>query len=164
MHKISLVISIIALMIGGLALFQVRNTSLNDDHSTPLKEHGADEFDVVFRMMKLQWLTNKLWFAGNARNSLLTEFYLHEIEEHMEEFAEAEVVYDGFQLSALMRAHGLAALDLAENRLKTDGFDNFQDIYSNLISGCNNCHSGTNHGFIQIAIPKHPVADNQIFE
>jgi len=128
-----------------------------------IKPSEEETHEVVDKMMTLQWLTNKLYFAGSARNADLTEFYFHELEEKMEEFAEADIVDEGLQLSVLMRAHGLAALDLARIKTKEQGFDAFNEIYSNFISGCNNCHSGTGHAFIKIAIPTTPVADNQDF-
>jgi len=162
MSKLSLVIALLALVISVSSLF------LNDkkaDSDLPIAEKMVEEsHEVVNQMVIFQWLTNKLYFAGTAGNMPLTEFYLHELEEKMEEFAEGEIVDEGVQLSVLMRAHGLSALDLASNRIKEQGLEGFSEIYSNFISGCNNCHAGTSHEYIKIVSPTVPVADNQDFQ
>jgi len=162
MSKISLVVSLLALIISAFSLLK---HDKNVDSMLPTtNQMGEESHEVVNQMIIFQWLTNKLYFAGMAGNLPLTEFYLHELEEKMEEFAEGEIVDEGVQLSVLMRAHGLSALDLASNRIKEQGLEGFSEIYSNFISGCNNCHAGTSHEYIKIVSPTVPVADNQDFQ
>ena len=65
-------------------------------------------------MGRIQRYHQKLWLAGEAGNTELAKFYLHEMEEAMEEIAEGHVVEDSVDVSANMRTYGLATVELVE--------------------------------------------------
>lgn len=124
-------------------------------------EHGHEE--LAEYMMRLQWYANKLYFAGEAGNQPLADFYLHEIEEVMEEVVKAGIVDEGVQVSEHMKAYGLSYAEDFLDELRAEGLGNFGERYSGLIANCNSCHTVTEHSYIKIITPTTPVVSNQDF-
>ncbi len=58
----------------------------------------SEELEVAVLMQRFQWNVNKLYFAGMAGNKPLAGFYLHELEESMEDLAEHPIEENGQRL------------------------------------------------------------------
>jgi hypothetical protein len=112
---------------------------------------AADDDGLLGLMTALQTHTHKLQLSLEAGNGRLADFYLHEMEELLEEIGEIEE-YDGYpvgQLASAMLEPAMEALEAAVD----DG-----DIaaaagapFDALLNACNACHTATEHGFIVIA-------------
>lgn len=149
-----------------LAAVTACNTN-NSQQSAPTSQaeghhHEDSEIDLVMMMGRLQLFMNKLYFAGVNDNAELRDFYVHEIEETMEEIAEGNVQHEGVDISSNMKTYGLSQLELFEKALESDrGFD---EVYSEFINSCNSCHIVSKYPFIKITVPSTPALDNQVFE
>ncbi len=108
----------------------------------------ADE--LVDLMGAIQTHTHKLQLSLDHGNIELAAFYVHEVEELLDEIREVEE-YDGHpigQLAGAMLAPVIGRLEAAVDGGNVDAANRELDA---LISACNACHIATNHGFIVIA-------------
>lgn len=112
---------------------------------------GASDGDVelVNNMSQLQYLSHKAALSIDARNPELADFYVHELEEVVEETESVES-YDGHPIGEL--AHGMLrpALENLEEALEDGEWSSASDAFDNMIQSCNNCHQVTEHGYIRI--------------
>jgi hypothetical protein len=127
------------------------------------KEMHTEEPELAIYMGRLQLFMNKLYFAGINQNDELSAFYIHEIEETLEELVAAKIIDDGIDISLNTQLFGLNQLENFEKQLEDKSTD-FKNAYSLLVQSCNNCHSVSKHPFIVIKEPTNPVFDNQVYE
>jgi cytochrome c553 len=112
-------------------------------------------------MNHIQRHANKLYFAGQNENWPLAGFYVHELEEAMEEIAEGHIVDEGINISQLMKALGLPGLEGLEKSIEAKSKTEFNTAYNLLVTNCNTCHQSTQHPYIVIINPTTPALDNQ---
>jgi len=158
---VSLVVAIFSLI--GMKRTQERMDELQKQLSSveaPSHEHH-EEHELAVYMQRLQWYSNKLYFAGKSENSRLTEFYLHELEEVMEEVVEAKIIDEGKNISTMMETYGLSIVERASTQMPGAAEEDFLKQYHALTESCNSCHVVSDHKFIKIIEPTLPVADNQ---
>lgn len=122
-----------------------------------------EEIEVAVVMSHIQRHTNKLFFAGKNANWPLASFYVHELEESMEEIEDGNIEDDGINISKLMKAMGIPALEGLEDAIKAEDTQAFDTAYQQLVTNCNACHQSTNHPYIVIINPTTPALDNQQF-
>ncbi|MEX2589024.1 MAG: hypothetical protein WD334_02390, partial [Chitinophagales bacterium] len=127
-----------------------------------LSEQDQEEIELAVHMQRLLTYADKLWFSGKAGNKELTDFYVHEIEESMERIHDVNMIYDGVEISPLMKQFGLKAVETFEENLKNK--ESFESAYRLLITECNNCHNSSKHAYIQIKTPETPSFDNQEYQ
>ncbi len=132
---------------------------VTDQESPVLKK----EVDLVALMGRMQLFMNKLYFAGIGENKELRDFYVHELEETMEEIEEGEVMHEGVNISQNMQMYGSAQLKVFEDALAENSTD-FKTAYNGFINACNSCHTASKYPFIIIKEPTKPVFDNQVYE
>ena len=133
----------------------------------PRKDDDSHEYgheELAEYMMRLQWYANKLYFAAEAGNQPLAEFYLHEMEEVMEDVVKAGIIDEGIQVSEHMKAYGLSYAKNFLAEVRSEGLANFTGTYEGLIANCNSCHTVTEHSYIKIITPTVPVVSNQDFK
>lgn len=128
----------------------------SDDHE--------ESHELVGSMGSLQLYFGKAWFAGQAENWELAHFYVHEMEETMEEIVEGKVIHDGKDISKLMKDMAWDQLETLEERSEGNDLAAFKGAYSTMVKSCNSCHAVTGHPFIVIQEPTRPAFDNQNFE
>jgi hypothetical protein len=135
------------------------------DANQEVKTNSDSEVELVHSMTLMHIYMNKLYFAGKEKNKKLVRFYLHEIEEIMEEIAEGQVTEDGYNISEMMQSFGLNQVEIFEEANKEDiTFESFEENYKRFIqNSCNNCHLSTKHEYIKITLPTSPVLSNQDF-
>lgn len=126
---------------------------------TDRAEHG----ELVLYMQSLQQFLNKLWFSGIEGNTELALFYHHEVEEVVEELISDEIENDGHAVSVLVGAMLQPAVNALEIALNEGDSIAFQSAYLGVVNACNACHQVTDHGMIEIALPRSPYIDNQNF-
>ncbi len=123
------------------------------------------EIELAVLMFRLQVHADKLWHSGEAQNWPLAGFYIHEIEETVEEIAQAKIVEDGHNISALVGMTSIQSpLRAMSKSVEAEDEEAFAAAYVELVDGCNSCHGETDHGFIHIQIPSSPALSNQRFE
>lgn len=171
-NYILLIAFFIILFINAYLLFT--NASLQSDYAIANKKIGElenklnnishpeeEEIELAIYMQRMLTYTNKLWFSGQSGNKDLAHFYVHELEESMEEIYDAQTTYDGVEISPLMKQFGIKAVETFEENM--DAGKDFAESYQLLITQCNNCHNSSKHSYIEIITPKSPAFDNQAY-
>ena len=120
-----------------------------------------EEIELAVVMSHIQRHANKLYFAGQNENWPLASFYVHELEESMEEVEHGHIEEDGINISKLMKSIGLPALKTMEEAVEGKSKVAFTSAYTNLVSNCNTCHQSAAHPYIVIINPTTPALDNQ---
>jgi len=166
-------LALVALLAGLFALYrsydEVPPAGSPKTESIPGPAHKKEEAhehvheELAEYMMRLQWYANKLFFAGEAGNQQLADFYLHEIEEVMEDVVQAGIVDEGIQVSEHIKAYGLSYAEDFLAEVRAEGLGSFGERYEGLIANCNSCHTVTEHSYIKIITPTVPVVSNQDF-
>jgi hypothetical protein len=123
----------------------------------------AQPVEVAVHMARIQVYMHKLYWAGMAQNVALADFYRHEIKEVMEEVVKAGVKEDGVDISAMMSATGIQAIDAMKAHLKEKGLDGFRQQYDSLLEGCNSCHAASGHAMVRIQVPTENRYSDQVF-
>ncbi len=127
-------------------------------------EEEEHEVELAALMLRMQIHADKLYFAGNVSNWPLTNFYLHELEETLEEIAEAKITEDGFAVSDAVQGFMGKPIEAMEAAAKTKDAAAFGTGYEQMVTACNGCHTASKHGFIVIQRPTRPIFTNQRFE
>ena len=140
----------------------VSRTSPSDDDDADHHEE-EEEIEVSSIMTNIQRHFGKLYFAGTAQNWDLAEFYVHEVEEAMEELEEHNVIEDGINISKFVSIMGLTPLKDIDEAVDNKDLTAFKNAYTAQISQCNACHAASKHPYIRIKEPERPVFSNQIF-
>lgn len=124
---------------------------------------AAAPVEVAQNMGRIQAYAHKMWFAGQAGNAALVEFYRHEMKEEMEAVADAALVDDGVPVSDHMKVYGLRAMEALKADLKANGLAHFNDQYAALISTCNSCHTTCGHPELLMQAPTTDRYSDQLF-
>lgn len=131
--------------------------------STQPIQEAEPEIELAISMGRMQLFMNKLYFAGIAGNAELRDFYIHEIEEAMDEIAQADVKEDGVDISQNIEMFGLAQIEVFEKAI-AENPEQFTEAYNAFVNACNSCHTASKYPFIIIKEPTNPVFDNQVYE
>ena len=140
------------------ALFLLTDCASNVPDEEPAAQEG-ETIELAVYMGRLQLFSDKLYWAGKAKNEQLVDFYLHEMEEAMEEIHESNLIDEGVDISAMISSYGLAAIERMED-VELDSAS-FETGYSQLIQNCNACHAASNYSFVRIIVPTRPAFTNQ---
>ena len=112
-------------------------------------EDEADPELATF-MGHLQTMAHKLNLSIVAENSELSAFYLHEVEEVLEQIEAVFPEHDGYPVSEMVNAFAMRALDPVEDALVAQDWTFASQSYGRFVESCNACHTATGHPFIQI--------------
>ena len=137
--------------------------------TTPAKVGGSEgaeevELEVAVYMGRIQQYAHKLWAAGTADNLLMAKFYLHEIDEAMEDLEHANIDDDGVPVSVHMKTYGINTVDAFADDMKANGLKDFEGQFSLLVNTCNSCHDKCGYPFLHIAVPTSPPEGMLDFE
>ncbi len=160
MKYAALALSIIAILAVLLLMAKVSELERPAKEGTPLDAvhggttHGEEDLEVAIVMGRMQRFHQKFWGALEAGNAELAAFYLHELEEAMEEVAEANIVEEAADVSASMRTYGLPVVEHLEEKLKAEGIAGLRAEADLLVNSCNSCHQHTGYPFIKIRVPQ----------
>jgi hypothetical protein len=123
-----------------------------------------DEMEQRFRpglhslMQQVQVRHAQLWFAGEAGNTELAEYQVHELEELIEDIAELHPEYDDRPVAELLEQLLTPALEDVERAIR--GEQEFAAAFDRLTRQCNDCHAATDRRAIVIQRPRTPPLDN----
>jgi hypothetical protein len=126
-------------------------------------EDVEPHFSLGQAMGRIQVYANKLWFSGDAENWPLASFYVHELEETMDEVKAHRREEGGQRVDKLIVDFGLQPLEEVELSVELKDVHAFKLSYENLITYCNACHVSTAKPYIRIKTPERPAFDNQHF-
>ncbi len=125
-------------------------------------EKTEEDYELAVPMGRMQNYMDKLYFSGSAKNWALSSFYLHEIEEQIEEIAHSDIIENEADISLLAKTL-LDQIDLFEEEITKKNQDVFIHEYTNLMGKCNDCHIASKHEYIKIKIPSKSMFENQDF-
>jgi hypothetical protein len=165
MKLLSLILSIVAI-IGVVLVFQKIPAHKTSDHASAVDaEHHSEEehLEVAVVMGRIQRFHQKFWLSARAGNTDLVKFYLHEMEEGMEEVANAGIVEEGIDVSANMRAYGLKVVEHLEEVLEKEGVEAMTAQAELLVNSCNSCHKASGYEMIRIRVPQNVDFPDQDF-
>lgn len=124
-----------------------------------------EDLELAVLMARMQMHMDKLYFSMNAKNSQLTKFYIHELEESLEEIQKANLKEDGVEINPIIKTTVVPVLEEFEKSVMSGADGNIVSAgYQKLVNACNTCHQATAHGFIRIRVPTRPALTNQIFD
>jgi len=100
--------------------------------------------------MPLQRWSHKTALALHARNDELSSFYLHELEETVEEIQSGVPTYEGYEIARLTEEMLLPEVETLEEALDERDWEAVDNRVQNLSAAWNRCHRATDHGFIPV--------------
>lgn len=158
--KIPSLLAGLALLVAAFALM----TALDAKKAArPEVVADPEDFELGAAMGNMQRFTEKLYFAGQAGNWALADFYLHEINETTEAIIKAKVVDEGMPVGELMKGMLPPSIASVQEAIQTRDAAQFASRYDGLLTSCNACHASTRHAFVKIVVPKEPTYQNQDF-
>ena len=110
---------------------------------------ASEGVGLVAKMTSLQYFTHKTALSIDAENKQLTGFYLHELEETLEELEEINS-YHGKPIGKLVKTILHPAFEKLEDEAKGRDWDATSKALDNLINSCNECHDSTGYRFLKI--------------
>ena len=114
-------------------------------------------------MARMHTYSAKLGYAVEARNQRLAAFYLHELEELVEEVIDTVPEHDGHAVAGLARSIALPAVARLEAAVDRGAWRSASESYRGLIASCNTCHLACAKGFVQIEPASGAPPFNQRF-
>ena len=153
-----------------LALLAGINTACGSPQSSAERTEGLQAVEARLNerfspglhtlMVELQHRHASLWFAGEAENWPLSDYFLHELEELVETIEEVHPEYDGIPVARLLGEMTAPALERLEEAV--DGGDGaaFQTAFDQLTTGCNACHAASDRAALVVQRPTVPPVTN----
>jgi hypothetical protein len=155
----------------GLVACKLSNASSNKAAATTAKpgksakddEHGPE---LAHYMSWLQRYAQKAGFAIRGKNKRLAYFYMHEMEETLEDVMKHFVVHDGKPIGKLAKVMLMPSLERLEKSLKAPKvpWKKAWNQYKAVINSCNACHTATGYAFLKMTPANGPVPFNQVFK
>jgi hypothetical protein len=139
------------------------HTSVNVTHDHEEQAEHAESTEPAPYMIALQHYSAKLGYAINARNARLAEFYLHEVEEVLEELIEKVPQHDDLPVAQFAQTILVPELPPLHDVVDSADWPAADARYLNLIDACNRCHGSTQHEYIIITPATGPPPFNQQF-
>jgi len=155
MQRFTLLAAVVALVLSFAALYSSSSSKERPLHPVSEVHHtsGPVELELAVHMGRMQRYHHKLWLAGEAGNEELAHFYLHELEESMEEVAQARLVEDGVDISKHMATYGLATIRSLKEVMERDGVQALHGQSELLAKACTSCHLECQVPFLRIKVP-----------
>lgn len=156
---------ILAVVLAGIALWSAVATSHRADRleARLATLEQPKPYPLGEQMGYLQRYAEKLYFAGQAQNWELADFYANEVAETADDIVGAQVVKGGVEVSKLMATVLPPAERAVDEAVLAKDPAAFQTRYGALVNACNACHQDAKHGFMKITIPERPSVTNQSF-
>jgi len=115
-----------------------------------LEQIGKEEVHLGAIMGNMHYFLNKSAWAAKEKNVTLSKFYLHELEETVEDLIEKSVIENGVAINQMLRP----LKDLIEQTQKDASTpEALLQAVPVLIRNCNNCHVAHKKEFIVIKAP-----------
>jgi mono/diheme cytochrome c family protein len=123
--------------------------------------HGED-VELATYMGELHRFSQKLGYAIEGRNGPLAGFYVHEVEEVIEQLARVKE-HDGLPIGQMTQTMAVPLIEPLDRAIQVGDWPAATGHYLGLIQSCNTCHIATQHAFIEILPASGPAPFNQRF-
>jgi hypothetical protein len=111
-------------------------------------------------MVEMQHRHATLWFAGDSENWPLADYFLHELEELVEDIEELHPEYAGVPVADLLAEMTMPAVERMEDAVDAEDREAFIRAYDQLTVACNACHVASDRAAIVIQRPTAPPLTN----
>jgi len=101
-----------------------------------------------------------LWFAGEFGNWALADYYLHELEELVEEIEELHPMYHEVPVAELLQEMTQPSVDRLEDAVELEDSAAFVRAFDELTAACNACHVASDRAALVIQRPASPPLTN----
>lgn len=109
-----------------------------------------EDAELALKMAHLQRWTHKTTLALEQQNRELADFYLHEMEETIVAIQEDVPTYEGHPIADLTEQMLVPTVEAVEEALDEEAWARVDARVEELVQACNQCHTATDHGFIQV--------------
>lgn len=110
---------------------------------------ASSDDGLVGNMGKLQYFTHKTGLSLKAGNQKLAAFYIHELEEAVEDLVSFGQ-YKKFDIGKMTKKILLPEFKQFEQAFKMGDPAPTWKAFITVIESCNTCHRASRHGFINI--------------
>lgn len=155
---------IIPVLLGAIVILGVVVAIQINRLQAVIADSAQADYDLAAGMSRMQIWMDKLYSSGTAENWPLADFYLHELEETMEDMMAANLVKNDVPITPLLEAMLLPEIEALEDIVDAGDSAQFLRHYDSVVNACNVCHGNTGYGFIQMQRPERPAFSNQRFE
>ena len=114
-----------------------------------VQANDSEEVELAHLMSNLQYFMHKVGLSIAAENNKLAKFYVHELEEAIEEIMEVES-YDDYPIGQLTKSMLLPVFSKLDEKIESADLKIADEGYEALINACTSCHIATKHEFIKI--------------
>lgn len=158
-----LVVIVLLLALCGFLWFSLMQSEATAEEISSGSEF-QEEAELAAYMNNLQRWSHKLLLSAQAENEEVSEFYLHELEEQVEEIQADVPEYEGYAIADLTETILVPQLDSLHTAMEGNSWATIHERLDGVIQACNQCHEATDHGFIQITADPGPNPYNQRFD
>ena len=123
-------------------------------------EHDEDHFHLGAHMYEISRRFSSMWFAGQKGNALMVKYQTHELEEVIEEIAEAKPMENEVDVARRLETDVESHFEDLEKHAESGDKKAFEATYRKVMNGCTVCHADTKHGFIQVKLPEYDPYPN----
>lgn len=117
-------------------------------------QNKQDQFPLIYHMSFMNRFAAKLYFAGEEGNWSLADIYAHEVEEIAETIIDGKYDHDDVNISQLLEAMLLPALENVEDAIDSQDPEGFRQQYQTMIQTCNQCHVAADYNEIKVTVPE----------
>lgn len=110
--------------------------------------------DLAHLMTRAQYFMHKTGLAIDQRNAPLIDYYLHELEETLEEIAEIDT-YSGVAVGALAKKTIMPAFEKLEKSAESGDHSQMDTHFDDLIAACNLCHVSSERPYLVMERQRH---------
>ncbi len=120
----------------------------------PVAAYGEGETEpkLATFMGHLLTMAHKLNLSIVAENSELSAFYLHEVDEVLEQIEALFPDHDGYPVGEMVTAFAMRALGPVDAALSAKDWTLTSQSYGRFVESCNACHGATGHPFIRVTM------------
>jgi hypothetical protein len=133
----------------GLSVSVLLSACGNEAHVSSSESAGYTP-GLAVQMRDMQYWTHKLGLSIDAENPTLVGFYVHELEEAVEDLIASIESYDGHAISQMARTMLLPEVEQLERIVDAGDWAAARHAFGAVIQTCNVCHEATEHGYIVI--------------
>ena len=111
-------------------------------------------------MSEVQHRHAALWFAAEAENWPLVDYFLYELQELIGDIEEIHPVYDEVPVAEMLAEMTVPAIELMADATEAEDRDALVVAYDQLTAACNACHIASDRDAIVIQRPTSPPLTN----
>ena len=133
---------------------------------TQLKQKASDQ---AHAMVSVAYHFNNMWFAANAKNWPLAEFYWNETRSHLRWAVRIIPIRKDrkgqeIKLQDILDAVENSPLKQLREAIDRQDHDKFVKAYRFTLESCYACHKSTDKPYLRLKIPEHPAEPSINFD